>query len=498
MIKIKRGQCVICDEIFLTKSKKVPATCSKTCRSAKLKQTWKKKTKEEIAQITAKNKKTNLERYGKDNYFKTEEFQEKSKKSLISKYGSLEEYRRHQVKESKKTCLQKYETTSYNKTKKGKDQIKSSWSAKTKEELAEVINKRKQTLISKHGSLEKAYEQTGKRCAEAWAPKSKEEVVQIIETRKQTLISKHGSLERAYSESVNKSKEVCLERYGVDNGSKTESAKQKISSAYNSKTELAKTLIQDKAKQTLTSNYGSLEEAYSQIAIKGKQTRDLSRDQLFATAKTKIKTISKTLDRPLTFVESQQTSGLSEGMINKLLRQQPNLPIKKYQSSYNSFFYDFLVSANIENFDREAHIYGNKQRADFYLTSIKLGIEINPYPYHITLGKTYSSGRLIAYKPKLYHYNKTFLAKQQNIELIHLYDWDLNSETKLNDLLSYIKQKLTNNLPPILPLQSKEPKLHWYKPKTDSHMIDKNFNKNTMIKLGYLGIYDDGTNSKPF
>jgi hypothetical protein len=168
-------------------------------------------------------------------------------------------------------------------------------------------------------------------------------------------------------------------------------------------------------------------------------------------------------------------------------------------SQQETRFRDLLYSLNLQE-NKDYLLNDRKQlngkELDFYLPSIKLGIEINPSNHHTTYGETRNPGGTNSPKPKLYHYNKTFLAKQQNIELIHLYDWDLNNETKLNDLLSYIKQKLTNNLPPILPLQSKEPTLHWYKPKTNSHMTDKNFNKNTMIKLGYLGIYDDGTNSK--
>lgn len=69
---------------------------------------------------------------------------------------------------------------------------------------------------------------------------------------------------------------------------------------------------------------------------------------------------------------------------------------------------------------------------DFYIPSLKVGIEVNPTYTHSS--NQYALDRCMRNqsKDKYYHYSKYELAKQKGIKLIQLYEWDLRGDTWVN------------------------------------------------------------------
>lgn len=69
---------------------------------------------------------------------------------------------------------------------------------------------------------------------------------------------------------------------------------------------------------------------------------------------------------------------------------------------------------------------------DFYIPSLKVGIEVNPTYTHSS--NEYALGRCMRgqSKDKYYHYSKYELAMDKGIKLIQLYEWDLSGDTWMN------------------------------------------------------------------
>lgn len=65
---------------------------------------------------------------------------------------------------------------------------------------------------------------------------------------------------------------TCEARYGVSNGSKTDEAKSKISTAHTSKSPNEKRAVREKHEATLVERYGSISQSYKQAAKKGQKT----------------------------------------------------------------------------------------------------------------------------------------------------------------------------------------------------------------------------------
>ena len=110
-----------------------------------------------------------------------------------------------------------------------------------------------------------------------------------------------------------------------------------------------------------------------------------------------------------------------------------------------------------------------------YQYDIKVGdkilIEINPWVYHnSTRSPTWSP------KEKMYHYNKVRNAISNWYKCIIARD-----RTSDEELFRMINEDISYGDVPIL---------HWYNPKTLSHIIDNKHNKDDMIKEWYVEIYD--------
>lgn len=85
--------------------------------------------------------------------------------------------------------------------------------------------------------------------------------------------------------------------------------------------------------------------------------------------------------------------------------------------------------------DKDGHSMG----IDILIEDFNLGIEVNDIRSHNS-----TSGYIEGIKPKdkNYHKNKTLLANEQGLDLIHIFEWEVWDETKFNILISIIKNRL--------------------------------------------------------
>ena len=90
--------------------------------------------------------KYNQEKFGCDYYYQTQEFKDKAKKTLIEKYGSLENARASTSEACKKTMCEKYGSEYYFGSKEFKDNVM------TEEKKLERLNKSNETKY-KHNSF---------------------------------------------------------------------------------------------------------------------------------------------------------------------------------------------------------------------------------------------------------------------------------------------------------------------------------------------------------
>ena len=165
--------------------------CSYKCtwlsseRSSTISNTHKNKSKEEIKSANSKREKTCLLKYGVTHVAKDKSAQQKA-----------QETRENRTDEEKEIIRNKCRNT---------------WRKKTDKEIQEIARKRNETNSKKTiEEKEKSYKKS-------------------IETR----IKNCGSLEESYKRSVEKNKNTCYERYGVENVFQTNAVIEKTKSRWN-------------------------------------------------------------------------------------------------------------------------------------------------------------------------------------------------------------------------------------------------------------------------
>ena len=91
----------------------------------------------------------------------------------------------------------------------------------------------------------------------------------------------------------------------------------------------------------------------------------------------------------------------------------------------------YLDELNVGYVENTRSQLGNLE-IDFYIPSLKVGIEVNPTYTHSS--NEYALGRCMRgqSKDKYYHYSKYELAMDKGIKLIQLYEWDLCGDTWVN------------------------------------------------------------------
>lgn len=266
-----------------------------------------------------------------------------------------------------------------------------------------------------------------------FAYKSKETLENRIKKTAKTKLDRYGS--ETYNNS-DKNKQTCIERYGVDNVSKSSSTKAKMKQTnlrkYGVENPFQAESVKAKIKQTTLNKYGV--EYISQTKDHKKQVHDfwknISEDQLSEIRKKKAQTciakygVSNVMHVPEFQDKLEQTCIEKYGVPTYLMTEEVRLTTSN-DSKPNRAFEDLLRNQGI-SFDREYHI-GHKSY-DFKCDTTL--IEVDPYATHNSTWGIFGRQPL---DPR-YHYDKSHLAVRCGFRCIHVWDWD-----DQNKILNLIK-----------------------------------------------------------
>lgn len=329
----------------------------------------------------------------------------------------------------------------------------------------------------------------------------------IQQKAKNTLKKHYGVTSIAQLE---KSKESFINRYGVDCPFKSKEIQQKVKNTfknnYNVDNIFQLDSIKEKIKQTNLRKYGV--EYYTQSNDYKEKTKNTCIKKYGVEYTGQINLKKEKTKRTLMFrynIKSPFQSKKSRETLNKhykvnhpleskeIHEKVKNTCMRKYGVEYaflkfnnaaisktNKELSNLLNENNIEN---ELEFYIRPYSYDIHILNTNILVEIDPtYTHNSTMGPIFNN-KVLKAKDKYYHYNKTKLALENNYICIHKFDW-VSKEQILNIIKSVNTNKINQN----------EPILHWYNMKTKEHILDNNFNKNEMLKNGFIEIYDDGIN----
>lgn len=210
----------------------------------------------------------------------------------------------------------------------------------------------------------------------------------FIDKGKNTKLLKYGDSNYNNKE---KSKQTCLEKYGVDNPMKLESSKLK-------------------SKQTCLEKYGN------EYYLKSQQYLDI-KDSCIEKSK---QTCLEKYGTPYVMTNNDIKNKVKQTCLEKYgvewscMRQEARNQ-RNSHSKPNEDFANILDSLNI-SYEREFYLDGKS--FDFKVDNTL--IEINPSPTHNINWNPYN-GKIIN---KNYHLNKTELAKNKGYNIINIWDWD--------------------------------------------------------------------------
>ncbi len=345
-------------------------------------------------------------------------------------------------------------------------QIKS-WSSKSKKDIEDSIEKRKQTCIKKYGVENPVQSLDIKnKISDTLKKAYKEERIQssfsnpcIQDKCKQTHIKKYGSLffesevgkekikqsiknkygvENVFSSQEIKDKiaQTHIKNLGVDNPQKNKSIRNKTKQTcvdrYGVESSLASKEVRDKGKETLIRKFGVSTPMHSDlIKNKIKQTCQDRYGKDFASQKNiSLETLQKInneewlkeqhheLKKPTSLISKE--IGVSETLISKKMHKL-GLEVRRYGFSYaETEIINFIKEQGVENIKlQQWNIVKNKE-IDIYLPDYNLAIEYNGLFWHSDeYGKNQS-----------YHLNKTNACKEKNIQLFHIFENEWENENK--------------------------------------------------------------------
>ena len=257
-------------------------------------------------------------------------------------------------------------------------------SAKCAANNNETKEKRKSTNLAKYGCVNVSQNENIKK------KKVDTYLLHIEETKekvKQTNQTKYGCDWYTQSkEFQTKYKETCLNKYGVDNYAKSNNWHKSFIQSHKQNIELYKTLHYIPIKE-LFIKYGTGWYQANIVPIK-----------LY-----------------------KHTAYINENDIEQ---------IQQYSTRSNSKLENIIVDYIKQIYNKQ--IIRNTRKIiapyelDIYLPDIKLGIEINGTWYHsIENGCT-----------ETYHLEKALLCKEQNVRLLHIYEFDMNNMNYVQDLIN--------------------------------------------------------------
>jgi hypothetical protein len=333
------------------------------------------------------------------------------------------------LRTSKETCMLKY-------------------GVENPSQIKEVKEKKKQTNLKRRGvenpmqckEIIKKGEQTRLKKLGVKYPLQSEE---IQKKYKKTNLEKHGVEHPAQCEKVQgKMMETCLKNLGVENPSQAEEIKKKKKQTNLKRRNVEHPMkckeIVEKGKKTCLKNLG----------VKNPNQKHIKNYEIYNDKKLFQEWIIKTynkLERKLTTGDLNNYFNLSKTTMtapNKL-RELPEQYTKYYkinESYFESLIEDWLKSNNIayirnKYYDFLRNKNENMMQLDFYIPNKRIAIEMNDNWSHnpeFMIKKGMSVDEAVNYEQI-----KSDLCAKQNIQLIHIYEKDLdNLDVILNNILT--------------------------------------------------------------
>lgn len=267
-------------------------------------------------------------------------------------------------------------------------------------QLSNIKQKAAETKTQRYGNATyNNMEKNKQTCLEKYGVESYSATTEYKEKVKQTNLQKFGTTAPAQNKEVMaKMKATCLERYGVDNYWKANSF-----------------LVQQQ--QKYFEDHPNLTDEYKEVY------RD--REKLAAV-------IESQADK--TIIGLANHFGISRASMNMLLAKHNLLDlvdICHQTSHYEKEIADFIGSADCICNDRTVL---DGLELDIYVPKYQLGIEINGDYWHSSL-----------YKDHNYHLNKSKLAASKGIRLIHIYEYEWLDPIKKEKIKLLLNNALSRN-----------------------------------------------------
>ena len=279
-----------------------------------------------------------------------------------------------------------------------------------------------------------------KKCAEAYTYTDA-----AMQKKRDTCLKNNGTEYAMQNENIRiKSKESIQKIYSVDNVSQAQPIKDKKKEStmnhYNVENPFQAEEIKEKIKQTNYNNLGV--ENIQQLAITNYDiwSNDEKLKKYIIDQYNK-KGMFLILNDIYPFFNITRQSLYKK---LKLLNLFDYFYIQKSQLEIDFENFLKLYNINYDHRNRSALVNDNIRREiDFLINNI--GIEINDINTHNSMNSNWVS----TYKDPLYHQQKSLLAIEKGIRLIHLWEWELRNEDKWSKISNWLLNELNQSKLPI-------------------------------------------------
>lgn len=371
-----------------------------------------------------------------------------ARETRIKTFGSEENYRK--VREEKRLATIKEK---YGSTKEAFSHPPKDYTAKEREA---INNKTLETKIKKYGSLENAYKirnlKTKETCIEKYGVDNINKLDSVLQKRHETNLKKYGYTCSLLNDKVKeKSKKTIREKYGVDNVSQSEEIKKK-------------------KEQTTFKHFGVYYPSQSPEVIKKWKRNNLERyGTEFPASLPEIKEKAKTTcfrkynakcsSRSHISKESQEILDSKEKLLELISSTESKEEILSKLNIVNSTLTTYMKTYGIYN-DRAWKNLKNVSAYEIYLfdflkekfplleiirndRNIISPLEIDIYIPEKNLAVEFNGIYWHSFYEKNYHKNKTNICKNKGIRLFHIWEdeWIKDKNTILDILCSIIEGK---------------------------------------------------------
>jgi len=217
-------------------------------------------------------------------------------------------------------------------------------------------------------------------------------------------------------------KETNLERYGADNPSKNVDVINKIATTKQEQYGDPKFNNTKKTKQTMNDRFG----CHSQQTHWNKSTLDIMQND----------TLLKDFVLDKTITQAADELGVAPTTLRNTLQSKDIDFYIKRKNQYETFISDILDYHNINYITSDRKIL-NPKELDFVLPDHNIAIECNGIFWHSELMG----------KGRNYHIDKTLACQHNGIQLIHIWDYQIDSKlTIVNSMINHLIGKTQNRI----------------------------------------------------